>query len=219
MDTILVVDDDQVYLDALKLGLESFGYRAVVAGSANEAWLKLENERVDLVILDLAMPLEDGACLAQRLRADRRHAPLPLVFLSGYDTPAEKARAIDSGADDFLSKPVSTGDLVARLRGHLKRRAWQRRLDEGLARIQEVERTRDELLSLLVHEVGGMVSGIEASLRHALAPGRLNGPGLDEADRARALTEDLAKLIEEMRAKNGWRQIAAPPELEDRGVA
>jgi DNA-binding response OmpR family regulator len=207
VESILVIDDDQVYLDALKLGLESFGYHVHVAGSADEAWGKLEREHIDLVILDAAMPGEDGPSFAARLRADRRHSPIPLVFLSGFDTPADKARALDSGADDFVAKPVATGDLVARLRGHLKRRAWQRRLDEGLARIQEVERVRDELVALIVHEVGGMVAAVDAELQHALAPGRLSGDGAVEVQRARALLGDLARLIDDVRARNGWRQI------------
>jgi len=206
-ETILVVDDDQVYLDALKLGLESFGYRVLTAGSSAEAWLRLEGATVDLVILDAAMPSEDGPALALRLRADRRHAAIPLVFLSGYDSPSDKARALDAGADDFLAKPVSTGDLVTRLRGHLKRRAWQRRLDEGLVRIQEVERTRDELLALLVHEVGGVVEGIEAAMKRALEPGRLEGPGLAEAEQARALAAELTHMIHDVRARHGWRSM------------
>jgi DNA-binding response OmpR family regulator len=211
VETILIVDDDQVYLDLLKLNLESFGFRVVTGGSAGEAWTRLDRDRVDLVVLDANMPGEDGNALTRRLRADTRLSPIPIVFLSGYAGPGEQARAFESGADDFIAKPCGPNDLVTRVRSHLRRRAWQRRIDDGLARIQEVERSRDELLSIVVNEVGGLISTIDAELREALEPGRLAGEGVGDVARAREYARSLAQIVEDVRARFGWRQLAERP--------
>ena len=194
METILVVDDDQVYLDLLKLNLESYGYRVITAGSGTEAWSRAEHDAVDLIVLDVGLPIEDGHTFARRLRADERLAPIPVVYFSGLSGADERAKALETGADDFISKPCNPVDLVVRLRGHLKRRAWQKRMDESLARIQEVERSRDELLSTLVHEIGGLIAGVQAQLQQG-------DPG-----RAEKLVGDIAGIVESVRGRHGWRQ-------------
>jgi DNA-binding response OmpR family regulator len=207
VETILVIDDSQIYLDQLKISLESYGYRILTAGSGNEGWLKLEAERVDLVILDAAMPGEDGHSFARRVRDDARLSPVPLIFLTGFTSAADRAKAFECGGDDFLAKPCSVGELVPRIRYHLKRRAWQRRLDEGLARIQDVERSRDELLALLVHDVRGIVNATEAVLRRALEPGRLSGPGLEEVRRALRYIRDAEEIVQGVHAHHQWRPL------------
>ncbi len=209
METILVVDDDQVYLDLLKLNLEGYGYRVLTAGSAKEAWGKLEREPVDLAVLDARMPEEDGFSLGRRMRAHAQFAPLPMIFLTAHAGPAERLNAFDSGADDFLAKPCNAGDLAQVIRAHLKRRAWQRRIDEGLARIQDMERTRDELLELVIHELGGMVDAIEAELGQALEGKPASGEGVDGVVRAAQYARDVSQIIDGVRARHGWRRIAA----------
>lgn len=209
METILVVDDDQIYLDSLKINLESYGYRVLTAGSAGEAWLKLERDPVDLVVLDARMPVEDGYSLGRRLRAHGRLAPIPMIFLTGHAGPFERLKAFDSGADDFIAKPVNAGDLAQRIRSHLKRRAWQKRIDDGLARIQDVERTRDELLELVIHELGGMVEAIEAELRQTIDSGTLKGEPGESVARAAQYARDVSQIIDGVRARHGWRRLGA----------
>jgi DNA-binding response OmpR family regulator len=194
METILVVDDDQVYLDLLKLNLESYGYRVVTAGSGTEAWSRIERDLVDLIVLDVGLPLEDGHAFARRLRAEARLSSIPVVYFSGLSGADERAKALETGADDFISKPCNPVDLVVRLRGHLKRRAWQKRLDESLARIQAVEQNRDELLSTIVHEIGGLASAVEAELRQG------------DAERAAKFAGDIVRVVEGVRARHGWRR-------------
>jgi DNA-binding response OmpR family regulator len=143
------------------------------------------------------MPVEDGHSFAERLRADQRLAPIPVIFLSGFAGPGEQAKAFEKGADDFLAKPCSPSDLVTRVRSHLRRRQWQRRIDEGLARIQDVERARDELLSVLVHEVGGLVTAIEAELKQG------------DVARANQYLRSLGEIVEGVRARFGWRHLPA----------
>jgi DNA-binding response OmpR family regulator len=209
--SILIVDDDQVYLDLLKLQLESYGFRVITAGSALEGWSKLEREPIELVVLDIDMPGEDGHAFARKLRANTRLSPLPVVFLTGLPAPGERAKAFSSGADDFLAKPCNVAELVTCVKAHLKRSAWQRRIDEGLARIQDVERTRDELLALMVHEVGGLVEVVQAELRQAMEPGRVTGPGSEDIQRALVYANGITQLVNEVRLRYGWRRITPPP--------
>ena len=142
------------------------------------------------------------------MRADVRLSPIPVIFLSGFAGPGEQARAFECGADDFLAKPCSPSDLVTRVRSHLKRRAWQRRIDEGLARIQDVERARDELLSVVVHELGGLISTVEAELREALEPGRLAGEGAADVSRALQYTRNITEIVSSVRSRYGWRRLS-----------
>jgi len=203
----LVVDDNQVYLDLLKLGLESFEYRVLIAGSAAEAWLKLEGDRVDLVLLDSVMPVEDGPSLARRIRADRRFSGLPIIFLTGFAGATYRAKAFESGADDLIAKPCNATDLLPRIRYHLKRGTWQQRLDAGLARIQDVERSRDALVTLLVHDMRDLLDRIEGELRHALEPGRLAEEGATDVRKALELAREGARIAEGVHQDNRFRPL------------
>jgi two-component system, OmpR family, response regulator len=116
---ILVVEDDKHLAGALKRGLEGEGYAVDVALDGREGeWLATENE-YDALVLDVMLPGVSGDVLCAR----RREAGdwTPILMLTARSGPAEETRALDSGADDFLSKPFSFMVLVARLRALLRR--------------------------------------------------------------------------------------------------
>jgi two-component system, OmpR family, response regulator len=116
---ILVVEDDKHLAGALRRGLEAEGYAVDVALDGREGeWLATENE-YDALVLDVMLPEVSGDVLCSR----RREAGdwTPILMLTARSGPAEEARALDSGADDFLSKPFSFMVLVARLRALLRR--------------------------------------------------------------------------------------------------
>ncbi|HET7193767.1 MAG TPA: response regulator transcription factor [Nocardioides sp.] len=116
---ILVVEDDKHLAGALKRGLEAEGYAVDVALDGREGeWLATEND-YDALVLDVMLPEVAGDVLCAR----RREAGdwTPILMLTARSGPAEEARALDSGADDFLSKPFSFMVLVARLRALLRR--------------------------------------------------------------------------------------------------
>ena len=116
---VLVVDDDQniSYLVAAALRLE--GYRTTSAATGREGLKVLEHEPIDLVVLDVMMPDLDGYDVLRRMRQDGYDQPV--IFLTARDTPEERIRGLSAGGDDYVVKPFSIEELVARVRVVLRR--------------------------------------------------------------------------------------------------
>ena len=126
---ILIVDDEQDLCEILQFNLESAGYEADVAYSAEEALERIEKSRkerievlpFDLILLDVMMPGLSGFELAQRLKADERTAHIPIIFLTAKDTEDDTLLGFHLGADDYVTKPFSVREVVARVNAVLKR--------------------------------------------------------------------------------------------------
>ena len=117
---VLVVEDDQPILRFLRISLTNHGFRYAEATTGKEALVRLGELRPDLVTLDLGLPDRDGIGVLRELRS---FSNVPVVVLSARDREADKVVALDSGADDYLSKPFGVGELVARLRVALRHAA------------------------------------------------------------------------------------------------
>lgn len=120
---VLVVDDDPAICKVLCAELEAAGYAARAAGDGAEALLAVDEGAPDLIITDLAMPVRDGFAL---ISAVRQHSGLPIIVLSVRGGDSDKIRALDLGADDYVTKPVSLPELLARVRTQLRRSAPER---------------------------------------------------------------------------------------------
>ncbi len=120
MTKVLVVDDDQALLKALRIGLTARGDDVIVAHSGEEAINQVALAGPDLVILDLGLPDVDGLDVCRRIR---EFSDVPIVVLSAYGDEHRKVEALDSGADDFVTKPFGMAELEARLRVALRHAA------------------------------------------------------------------------------------------------
>lgn len=119
---ILVIDDDPDLLYMVKRQLELYGvYTVMTATTGEEGLVKARSEGPDLVIVDLMMPGMDGFEFCQRLREDRITYLLPVIMLTASGTQVDKIRALQLGADDFISKPFSPAELEARVAGLIRR--------------------------------------------------------------------------------------------------
>ena len=116
---ILVVDDDPEIVSFLKRGLIYEGYSVDTAGDGAEALVKARDREPDLVILDVMMPEIDGIEVSRRMR---QAGDVPILMLTAKGTVADKIAGLDSGADDYLVKPFSFDELLARVRVQLRRR-------------------------------------------------------------------------------------------------
>ncbi len=112
MATILIVDDYQVTLRVLSTQLRKYGYEVLTAGSAREALARLAETPADLALLDIAMPEVDGLTLLRQLRADDRYRNMPIIMLTASGQDQDRFTARELGANDFLSKPVSSRELL-----------------------------------------------------------------------------------------------------------
>ncbi len=115
---VLVVDDDPAIRETLARELEAAGYAAITGGDGLEGARAFEERQPDLVITDLAMPRADGFGV---IRAVRRAGLTPVLVLSVRGEEEDKVRALDAGADDYVTKPFSLAELLARVRSQLRR--------------------------------------------------------------------------------------------------
>lgn len=117
---ILIIDDERAIRRFLNTILQAHGYEVFAANDGEEGLLGVAQHRPDLVILDLGLPGIDGIEVTRRLR---EWTNIPIVILSVRGQEADKIAALDAGADDYLTKPFSAGELMARLRAALRRAA------------------------------------------------------------------------------------------------
>jgi len=115
---ILVADDEIDIRNLVKIGLEENGYDVLTAEDGQEAWDILSSQEVGLAILDVMMPVLDGFSL---LRKIREHSTIPVIFLTARTDDLDKVLGLGLGADDYLAKPFSVRELVARVGAHLRR--------------------------------------------------------------------------------------------------
>lgn len=117
---ILVVDDEKPISDIIKFNMEKEGYEVVVAYDGEEALEKVESESPDLIILDLMLPKIDGLEVDKRVRA-KHHTPI--IMVTAKDSELDKVLGLELGADDYVTKPFSNRELVARVKANLRRQS------------------------------------------------------------------------------------------------
>ncbi|MDR7332863.1 response regulator [Roseateles asaccharophilus] len=120
IDHLLLVDDDRQLLALLAEYLRAAGYRISTATRGSEMRAVLAREAIDLLVLDLMLPGEDGLALCRDLRA-REVEPLPILMLTARGDEADRVLGLEMGADDYLAKPFATRELLARIRAVLRR--------------------------------------------------------------------------------------------------
>jgi DNA-binding response OmpR family regulator len=118
-EQLLLVEDDDAIAGALRLHLEDAGYRLHREADGRHAMVAIDRQRWDLVLLDLMLPGADGWEVCRHLRA--RHADVPVIMLSARSAEAHRVLGLELGADDYLAKPFSMLELVARVRALLRR--------------------------------------------------------------------------------------------------
>lgn len=115
---ILIVDDDREISDLLAEYLEKNGYKTSTAGDGKAMWKALDDHRIDLIVLDLNLPGDDGLTLCRNLRAK---SGIPVIMLTARGEPLDRILGLEMGADDYLPKPFEPRELFARIRSVLRR--------------------------------------------------------------------------------------------------
>ncbi len=165
---ILVVDDNAQNRAVAEAHLVAEGYAVVLAVSGEEALTMIEPHAPDLILLDVLMPGIDGFETCRRIRALRGGTEIPIVFLTALADLGSHRKALDSGADDFLTKPINRTELLLRVRSLL----WIKRLRDDLRQgydlirsqrdaLVHAQRQREELTALLIHDLKNPLAAIE----------------------------------------------------------
>lgn len=137
--TVLVVDDNEQNLELLIAYLEDLQCDTIAAGTGAEALEIVKKKMPDLVLLDVMMPKMSGFEVCRRLKGDPQTAHIPIIMVTALSELADIERAIDSGTDDFLSKPVNKWELITRVKTMLKLKNLTDKLERTLAYLDQVE--------------------------------------------------------------------------------
>jgi CheY-like chemotaxis protein len=169
---VLVADDVPANVELLADQLQLLGYRTVGAADGPAALRAAFEHRPDLCLLDVTMPAGDlgvpdratGYEVCRRLKRDPRTARVPVVFVTALSDTADRVKAIEAGGDDFLTKPHNRLVLGARVRSLLKLKGATDALEASLRKQRELEKVRDDLLKMMVHDLKSPLTSVLATL-------------------------------------------------------
>jgi len=122
---ILIIEDEEDLVKGLKLNLKDEGYEAVWASDGVEGLRKAQETDLDLIILDIMLPKKDGLDVCRELR--QKNINIPIIMLTAKGEEVDKVIGLELGADDYMTKPFSIRELLARIKAHLRRETRERR--------------------------------------------------------------------------------------------
>jgi two-component system sensor histidine kinase/response regulator len=205
---ILVADDVPANVELLCDQLATLGYRVATATDGPSAVAAAFSTKPDLCILDVSMPagslgVDDrstGFEVCRRIKRDPRTARIPVIFVTALNDTTDRVKAIEAGGDDFLTKPHNRQILGARLRSLLRLKFATDALEESYRKLRELEKVRDDLMKMIVHDLKSPLTSVLAALEMVLDG---DFGAVSEAQRralgdAEAKAEDLLALIEDL---------------------
>jgi two-component system phosphate regulon response regulator PhoB len=119
--SVLVVEDEPAQREMIAYNLESEGFRVIKAGDGNEALLLIEEEEPDLILLDWMLPGTSGIEICRQIKMKPSFRLTPVIMLSARSEEVDKVRGLETGADDYICKPYSVLEMIARVKAHLRR--------------------------------------------------------------------------------------------------
>ena len=163
--SILVVDDtvENVRLLVNVLIQQNYDIRPVTSG--RQALLAATQAPPDLILLDVDMPDMSGFEVCQQLKSQPALRDIPVIFLTALNDQAEKVRAFDLGGADYITKPFQVDEVLARVRAHLALRQAKVELSQQYDRLRELERLRDDLVKMVVHDMRSPLTALTCHLR------------------------------------------------------
>ena len=205
---ILVADDVPANVELLFDQLQVLGFRAIAATDGPSALEVCFEHRPDLCILDVSMPAGDLGCddrstgfeVCRRIKRDSRTARIPVIFVTALNDTTDRVKAIEAGGDDFLTKPHNRLVLGARVRSLLKLKAATDALEESARKMKELEKLRDDLMKMIVHDLKSPLTSVLATIEMLMDGdfGELTADQKKALGDSEAKAEDLLALIEDL---------------------
>jgi len=197
--SVLIVDDtlENLRLLADLLGEEGYDVRPVTNG--RQALQAVEQDPPDLILLDINMPEMDGYEVFRRLRLTERYSDLPVIFLTAMADTVDKVRAFNMGGVDYITKPFQLDEVLARVRTHIALKGARSALAQSYARLQALEELRDDLVQMIVHDMGSHLLAVRINLENV----KRQATALDEDSReslrdAAFSAEELQRMINDL---------------------
>jgi two-component system, sensor histidine kinase and response regulator len=205
---ILVADDVPANVELLFDQLHVLGFRAIAAADGPSALVACFEQKPDLCILDVSMPAGDlgvddrstGFEVCRRIKRDPRSARIPVIFVTALNDTTDRVKAIEAGGDDFLTKPHNRLVLGARVRSLLKLKAATDALEESLRKQKELEKVRDDLMKMIVHDLKSPLTSMIGAMEMLIDGdfGALTSDQRSALSDAEGRAEDLLALIEDL---------------------
>jgi two-component system, sensor histidine kinase and response regulator len=170
--SILVVDDTPANLQMLVGLLNDRGYRPRPVTSGRLAFQAAKNDPPDLILLDIGMPDMNGYEVCERLKADPQLRDIPVIFISAHAETDDKVEAFRLGGVDYVTKPFQIEEVKARVAVQLELRRQARELEVKNAELRRLEKLRDDLVHMIVHDLRSPLSAMSGYLGLALRAGR-----------------------------------------------
>lgn len=184
--TILVVDDTQQNVQVLTQMLRGKQYKVLAAFNGEDAIALLSRKTPDLILLDVMMPGMDGFETCREIRKEPAYDDIPIIFLSALSDVEAKVKALESGGVDYITKPFQQLEVLARIELHLRLRRLELERQENVARLEKMNKEKDEVLGIISHDMRNPIGGI-IGISNFL---RTDGPSDDKE------LNDMLKLIE-----------------------
>jgi len=181
---VLVVDDDPVNFDVIEILLFKEEYELHYKDNGADAIASLAEIKPDIILLDVMMPYMDGIEVCQQIKNAKKWQHIPIIIISALSDKEDLARCLEAGADDFISKPINSLELCARVRSML-------RIKSQYDHIQETMVLREEMMQTIVHDLRNPLVGIMLGCESLKA--------VDMSDRAKKRIDQIGKTIKQMR--------------------
>jgi two-component system, sensor histidine kinase and response regulator len=205
---ILVADDVPANVELLFDQLHVLGFRAIAAYDGPSALTACAEQHPNLCILDVSMPAGDlgvddrstGFEVCRRIKRDPRTARIPVIFVTALNDTTDRVKAIEAGGDDFLTKPHNRLVLGARVRSLLKLKAATDALEESLRKQKELEKVRDDLMKMIVHDLKSPLTSVIGAMEMLIDGdfGKLTDEQRSALSDADQRAQDLLALIEDL---------------------
>ncbi len=214
---ILIVDDTPANIHTLAAILKENGYLISVAQNGSQAIEVVARTRPALILLDVMMPGIDGLETCRLIKENPQWAQIPIIFLTAKTDTVDIIKGFEAGAADYVAKPFNTRELLARVNTHLTFRRQQRELKEKHEKLSNLERLRDNLVHMVVHDLRSPLMGLSGSLEllqeelaGTLKPDQAGDLEMAMAS-ARRLSEMVTSLLDVSRLEAGEMPLHKVP--------
>jgi CheY-like chemotaxis protein len=201
---VLIVDDEERNLKLFKALLSHEGFETVTASNGAAALASVDARRPDLILLDVMMPGINGFEVCRRLKQEARTQMIPVLMVTALKENEDRVRALEAGADDFLSKPIDATELLVRVKSLLRIKRYydeliskNRQIQEKNVKLEELERLKENLYHMVVHDLRNplmSISGVVELLQRS--PGGLSQTQVEMLDICTSGCRELKSMID-----------------------
>lgn len=197
---VLVVDDQDPNRLLLRDLLEAQGHEVIEAIDGSEALQQVATTAPDVVLLDIGMPGMDGFEVCRRIKSEPTTASIPVLLVTALSQRDQRLLGIGAGANDYITKPIDKSDLTLRVRNAIRMHQLYVEVEQQYRRLERLERLRDSLVHMIVHDLRSPLAGIRAylDLLKLDGAGRLDHEMTQSIDEARKVAVEMTEMVSDL---------------------